>query len=614
MTPDSSTSLQPVMRRLWGYESFRSHQREAMEAVCGGRDCVVVLPTGGGKSLCFQVPAVVAGPAVVISPLISLMQDQVAALHQIGVSAAALTSMQSSGEAGQTLVRWRKGELKLLYVSPERALTQTFMDLIKAAPPAFFAVDEAHCISQWGHDFRPEYRLLNRLRTAFPEKPFCALTATATQRVRSDIAQQLQLREAEFFVGDFDRPNLHYRVERRRDRASQVEEIMRGHAGKSGIVYCISRNDTEKLSEALNGRGFRTLPYHAGLEEKYRQRAQEAFSREEVDAIVATVAFGMGIDRSNVRFVIHAGMPKSVEHYQQETGRAGRDGLPAECVLLYSPADAVKWREIMTKSTTDGPTEMLESQMQKIDEMNRFASATACRHRYLVEYFGQGWTKGACGNCDTCSSSAKFHPEGTRLAQMILSCVVRLQEKRGVNYTIQVLRGDRDGQVQLGDFGLSTFGLMNTYSERDVRVWIYDCLAQGLLARSEGTYPILRVTAEGWKVLRKEAEARLTLPEEKQRGGAARKTKAERIQAHKERASVELTQDGEKVFEALKVMRSQLAREKKVPAYVVFHDSTLKTIAEAMPRTRAELESISGLGERKIASYGQVILETVRGA
>lgn len=613
-TTENRTDILRALKKHWGYSSFLPKQDEAVDAICAARDALVVLPTGGGKSICYQLPAVCGRRAIVISPLISLMQDQVAALRQHGIEAAFLNSSNAATDATRVLTAWRSGSLSLLYVAPERLLLPSFLGFVASLPPEFFAVDEAHCISQWGHDFRPEYRNLQVLRERFPETPLCAFTATATELVRRDIIEQLRLKEPALIIGDFDRPNLHYRVERRTDRNTQVEEILRAHTGKSGIVYCISRRDTEKVATYLQERGFRVAAYHAGLEHDVRRRVQREFSDEQLDAVIATVAFGMGIDRSNVRFVIHAGMPASVEHYQQETGRAGRDGLPAECVLLYSAGDRYKWHQIYEKDETI-PPEQLQAKLAKVDEMSAYAWVRTCRHRYLVEYFGQKWTKGTCGNCDNCgqrqSSSAVEVPavsDSTVVAQKILSCVVRLNQFYGANYVSLVLRGE-SGKIQPEHRELSTFGILREHSSREVLAWIDQCTLQDLLKCADGALPTLSVTDHGWEVLRGQKTVALTpVAPEPPQPVSRKEAKKQRIKEHQKHADLELTEHEQQLFDALREMRLNIAREKKVPAYVILHDKTLVNITRTRPTTLEELAAVPGIGEAKLAAYGEIII------
>lgn len=607
-TNPRAEKLLGVLRQYWGYSAFRPDQQQAVAAIDGGRDTLVVLPTGGGKSLCYQLPAITRGRALVVSPLISLMQDQVAALRQLGVEAEFLNSTVSQDDFKLIISRWSQNQIRLLYVAPERLLSPWFFNFIGNHPPAFFAIDEAHCISHWGHDFRPEYRKLQVLRERFPAVPICTLTATATETVRADIVQQALLRDPVIIVGDFDRPNLHYRVEQRVDRKTQVEDILRAHSGKGGIVYCISRKDTESLAEYLTGKKFKVAAYHAGLDAARRKRVQEDFTAERLDAVIATVAFGMGIDRSNVRFVVHGAMPASIEHYQQETGRAGRDGLPAECVLLFSNGDPGKWRRIYAQD--EASEAMKKTRLERLREIDQFATSNNCRHRFLVEYFGQKWERGNCGNCDNCSDRKSFdtHPDSTILAQKILSCVIRLQENFGVVYLIKVLRGETEN-AQPAHCGLSTFGLLSDVSAAQVRRWVDECMSQELLFRSDDDFPVLKVSAEGWKVLRGARPAALSaLPAA---GKANRPSRQERIQERGSRTALDLDENQAQLFEKLRSIRLELARERKIAAYMVLTDATLVAIAREQPTTLLNLKKIPGIGANKLVDYGAILNSAV---
>ena len=445
------TQLKPALldtiSRHWGYDSFRPLQEEAMTAVLDRRDSLVVLPTGGGKSLCYQVPALLHdGVTIVVSPLISLMKDQVDGLTTSGVAAAQLNSSQSSFDHRVLEHDLLGGEIKLLFVSPERLAMPAFRALLREAKVGAFAIDEAHCISHWGHDFRPEYRQLRVLHEEFPEASVHAYTATATQQVRRDIAQQLALRDALVLVGDFDRPNLTYRVLPRHDEWTQVLTVLERHKGEAGIIYCMRRRDVDALAEKLRKKGFDAVAYHAGLTQDERRRAQDRFASEHCDLVVATVAFGMGIDRSNVRFVLHMAMPKSIEHYQQESGRAGRDGLEAECTLLYSGADVVLWRSMLERGSEEVAPDpkYVESAMRHLTDIDRYCSGTTCRHRALVEYFGQRYAADSCGACDLCLGETEDVPEALIVAQKIVSCVVRVNQSFGVGHVISILRGDAE--------------------------------------------------------------------------------------------------------------------------------------------------------------------------
>ncbi len=544
-----------------------------------------------------------------VSPLISLMHDQVFALKQLGIEAEFVNSTVSQDDFKLIINRWRLNQIRLLYVAPERLLMDWFLSYIASNPPAFFAIDEAHCISQWGHDFRPEYRRLQVLRERFPDIPICCLTATATESVRTDIIQQARLRDPVVVVGDFDRPNLHYRVEQRTDRKTQIEDILRGHAGEGGIIYCISRKDTESIAEYLGGKGFKVAAYHAGLEAGRRRKVQEDFTAERLDAVVATVAFGMGIDRSNVRFVVHAAMPASIEHFQQETGRAGRDGLPAECVMLFSGGDPGKWRSVYLQSE-DIDEAMQKIRLSRLREMDAYATSTRCRHRQLVEYFGQAWDRENCGNCDNCSDTprAAAHPDSTVLAQKILSCVIRLQERYGATYLVKVLRGETEN-VQPVHCGLSTFGLLANTSAAQLRRWVDECVSHQLLVRTDDDFPVLKVSLDGWKVLRGQATASLSIAATP---GKARTSRQERIRSHSSRTALDLNDRESVLFEKLRRLRMDLAREKKVPAYMVFTDTTLLAIARDQPTTMEALEQVPGIGERKLDEYGDILVEAVQ--
>jgi ATP-dependent DNA helicase RecQ len=468
----SVPALADALERYWGYTSFRALQREAMDAILSGRDSVVVLPTGGGKSLCFQAPAIVRdGLAVVVSPLISLMKDQVDTLVGNGVPAACFNSSLDAERKTAVLAGLRDRRFRLLYVSPERLVgegSDSFISLLARCDVRFVAIDEAHCISQWGHDFRPEYRQLGRLRTALPGISLHAFTATATARVRRDIAAQLGLVDAVELVGSFDRPNLLYRVLARANLKQQLLDVLSRHSGQAGIIYCTSRREVDALAAWLTDRGVRALPYHAGLADDVRSRHQDAFLEEEADVIVATVAFGMGIDRSDVRFVIHAGAPQSLEHYQQESGRAGRDGLEAECVLIYSTADFMKWRLMLERNG-----ELTDASRKLLRDIERYAASVGCRHRHLVGYFGETYSRGECGACDYCLDELETVADPVVVARKVLSCVARVGQRFGVAHVANVLCGSETEPVtSRRHHELTTFGLLREASSPEVRGYI----------------------------------------------------------------------------------------------------------------------------------------------
>ena len=600
--------LAPVLRRVWGFDSLRPLQAEAIAASLAGRDTLVVLPTGGGKSLCYQAPAIAGGNlTLVVSPLIALMKDQVDGLLAHGVAAAAYNSSLDAATRSAVRARLRRRELRLLYVAPERLLAEggeDFLALVREAGLSAVAVDEAHCISEWGHDFRPEYRQLGALRDAFPGVAFHAYTATATPRVRADIAAALRLADPVVLVGSFDRPNLVYRVRRRHQVARQVREVVAAHPGEAGIVYCTSRREVETLAEHLRGEGYRAVAYHAGLGDEERSAAQEDFLRERVDVVVATVAFGMGIDRSDVRFVVHAGAPRSLEQYLQEGGRAGRDGLPAECVLLYSPGDLARWRSRLER---DGIAS--EANRQHLRRIEAYASGASCRHRSLAEHFGERWQAGSCGACDWCLGELEVVPDGTVLAQKVLSCVARVRESFGAGHVIDVLRGRRTDRVeQLGHAALSTFGLLPELPVAELRSILDQLVEQELVASDGDRYPVLRLTPGGWELLRGQRECtllRVPAPPERER---RRRSRGGSGRARLPAVAAEVGPADLARFERLRALRRDIASERGVPPYVVFHDTTLLALARSRPRTADELLQVHGIGERKALDFGERVL------
>jgi ATP-dependent DNA helicase RecQ len=578
-----------------------------MQAVLQARDSLTVLPTGGGKSLCFQAPAIVMGDggerrgfALVVSPLISLMKDQVDGLRVDGVAAAYLNSTQSAGERDDVLAMLREDRCRLLYVSPERLVgdgSQGFRRLLQQCGVRFIAVDEAHCISQWGHDFRPEYRQLGRVREDFPGASLHAFTATATERVRDDIVRELRLADPLVLVGSFDRPNLTYRVLRRGTLHRQLETILARHDGESGIVYCGSRKEVESLAEWLRGEGHEALPYHAGLPDGVRAAHQDAFLDERADIIVATVAFGMGIDRSNVRFVVHASAPRSPEHYQQEAGRAGRDGLPSECVLIYSGSDFVRWRQMLEMNG-----EFTDSARALLRDMERYAAGTQCRHRALVEYFGEAWTRGACGACDWCLKELDAVDDSTTVARKILSCVARVRQSYGLAHVADVLLGKgTDKVVAAGHGELSTFGLLKHETAAAVRGYVEQLVAGGWLVRDGEPYPVLRLTARGASLLK--GEETCELYREQQPVKSRSRTRG---------AGTAAFAGDPELFDALRDVRLRIARERGVPPYVIFHDTTLRQMAERRPSTMDDLHDIYGVGAKKAADFGDDFLDAIR--
>ena len=575
-----------------------------MVAILSGRDSVVVLPTGGGKSLCFQAPALIDAPrsglALIVSPLISLMKDQVDGLRVDGVDAAYLNSSLLPHQRDAVLAGIRDGRCPILYVSPERLVGDASLRrLLQQRGVRFIAVDEAHCISQWGHDFRPEYRQLGALRDEFGSISWHAFTATATERVRRDIITELHLSTPVQLVGSFDRPNLTYRVRRRDQLHRQLTEILERHDGESGIVYCSSRREVESVAAWLKETGLRAVPYHAGLDDDVRSRHQEAFLEERVDIVVATVAFGMGIDRSNVRFVVHAGAPRSLEHYQQESGRAGRDALPAECVLIYSGSDFVRWKQML-----EANGEWNDSARMLLRDMERFAAGTRCRHRSLVEYFGQSYAAASCGACDWCLKELDAVTDSVTVAQKILSCVARVKQTWGTGHVTDVLMGRAtDKVVSAGHSQLSTFGLLKQEPAAAIRGYIEQLVGDGLLAREGDPYPVLRVTASGAALLRGQGECVLY------RSVAPSGTRKRARSALRDTFS---TAEHSDLFDALRQVRLSIARARGVPPYVIFHDTTLREMAERRPKTMDDLHEIYGVGAKKAADFGDAFLDAIR--
>jgi ATP-dependent DNA helicase RecQ len=583
--------LQAVLKKTWGYDGFRPLQWEAMRSVMAGRDSLVVMPTGGGKSLCYQAPALaMEGTAIVISPLLSLMKDQVDALHECGVPAAFLNSSQTPVERRDVRSEFEAGKLKLLYMAPERIRSDDLKCLLANGPVSFFAIDEAHCVSLWGHDFRPEYRELRTLREVCPKAAVHAYTATATGAVRKDIATQLQLEKPEVLVGDFDRPNLSYAVERRAKNRGfdQIVEVMRRFPHESGIVYCLSRKDVERLSHDLNEEGFRTLPYHAGLEDRVRRKNQDSFINDVVTTMVATVAFGMGIDKSNVRYVIHAGLPASLESYQQESGRAGRDGLPSECRLLFSSGDVLTWQ----RRIDEQPDSLRPHSLKRLSRMVDYCQAPRCRHRDLVQYFGQDLAADCRTGCDVCAGEMELVADSLIVAQKILSSIHRQGQRFGATYTAQVLMGSKDSRIeQNGHQSLSTYGLLKGHREDEIVGWIGQLAAQGFLER-EGEYQTLQITPDGRRMLKGEAPVRLLAVSKATGGKTARRRSTD---------AVELPE----LFEELRNLRLEIAREKGAPPYTVCSDATLKDMVRLRPSSVDDLINVSGIGRHKQSLYGQ---------
>jgi ATP-dependent DNA helicase RecQ len=593
------SQLKPLLKQVFGFESFRPLQEEIMCDALAGKDVFALLPTGGGKSLCYQLPAIAraAGLTVVVSPLIALMKDQVDALQAAGVAATFLNSSLAAGEARGRLRGLHNGEFRLLYVAPERLMLSGFLDDLQRWNVAQVAVDEAHCISEWGHDFRPEYRQLARMRELFPGVPMMALTATATERVRGDIIGQLHLREPGCYVASFNRPNLAYRVLPKAKAYEQVIEFVSARPDDCGIIYCASRKTTEMVAERLNADGVKAAPYHAGLEADVRARSQEAFLRDEVRVVCATIAFGMGINKPNVRFVIHHDLPKNIESYYQETGRAGRDGLPGDCVLLFSAGDVAKHLTFLQEKTDPREQQIAREQLQQIVH---YAEGRECRRAELLRYFGETYPEPNCGGCDNCLQPRETF-DGTLAAQKLLSCVFRIKQKSGfavgLNHVVEVLTGAETEKVRgWGHDQLSTYGIGGEHSRSEWQAIGRELIRLGLVRQRPEQFNILELTDEGRAVLRDRTSVTLTKPA--------------KAAEPKQRRTGDIACD-EGLFQRLRALRKCLADERQVPPYIIFSDVSLRQMARDYPQDEAALARISGVGEKKLREFGAAFLREV---
>src|SRR2546421_3070039 len=612
MNPES-TQLLPLLKQSFGFDSFRPLQEEIIRDALAGRDAFALLPTGGGKSLCFQLPALAReGLTVVVSPLISLMKDQVDALQASGIAATFLNSTLKSNETAARMLGLRDGAFSLLYVAPERAMLPGFLANLREWKINLIAIDEAHCISEWGHDFRPEYRQLAQLRELFPNVPIMALTATATERVRTDIVKQLRLQNPGCYVASFNRPNLTYRVLAKDSSYKQLLSFVEGRPGDSGIVYCQSRNSAENVAARLNADGIKAEPYHAGLEAKTRTRNQDLFIRDEARVICATVAFGMGINKPNVRFIVHYDLPKNIEGYYQETGRAGRDGLPSECLLLFSAGDAVKYSKFIDEVSNEHERKIARQQLRRMVEL---AESAECRRAALLRYFGEVFREPNCGACDNCMTPRAMY-NGTIEAQKFLSCVYRLREKSGFDFGVgqiaDVLVGAETEKVlKWNHQTVSTHGIGK---ERSRAEWIMigrELVRLGYLNQLSEKFNVLQVTDEGRRALKDRQPIRLAKPitplkPEKSRPN---KHRTETGRARNYRAG-EIDCD-EVLFDRLRRLRKKLADERGVPPYIVFSDVSLRQMARYYPTNEAEFTRISGVGERKLADFGKVFIDSI---
>ena len=597
-----TTTIQDALKHYFGYETFRPFQREIVESTLAGNDVVALLPTGGGKSLCFQLPALLEpGLTLVVSPLIALMKDQVDGLNANGIAATFLNSSLDSQTTAQRIDGLNAGRYRLLYLAPERILMPGFLELLDGWNVRRVAVDEAHCVSEWGHDFRPEYRRIPILRERYPGVPFLALTATATTVVRDDIERFLQLRRPHRFVGSFNRPNLRYTVYEKLDAFNQLLSFARARANESGIVYTQSRASAEQLATRLRAEGISALPYHAGLLPSQRSRNQERFIRDEVRVICATIAFGMGIDKPNVRYVVHYEVPKNIEGYYQETGRAGRDGLPSECVLFFSGADAAKQRHFIRQISNPHERDQADRLLRKMLDL---AATPHCRRAYLLQYFGEPDVAEACGDCDNCSTPPE-RLDGTLAAQKFLSCVYRVREHRGFSsgggHIIDVLLGNRcEKVVAWGHEGLSTFGIGKELTKAEWQALLSELLRLGLVEQ-EAEHRTLILTQKGLTALREKPALEFAKPRAVAKGKKGRKS----------RSAPAAIEHDEELFETLRRLRKSLADDAGVPPYVIFSDATLRELAAMKPVTLAAFREISGVGDVKLERYGETFVNAI---
>lgn len=590
------THAQEILKNQFGYDSFRMNQQAAIECVLNRKDCVVLMPTGGGKSLCYQIPALIFdGLTVVISPLIALMKDQVDALKNNGIEAEFLNSTQTNREQTEVFQKVRQGKTKLLYVAPERLLQSgdLFIDFLRSVKISMFAIDEAHCISSWGHDFRPEYIQLGKLKRYFPEIPVIALTATADKLVRKDIFERLKIVNAELFISSFNRPNIHYRVEPKRNSFNQLLDFLEKRRDESGIIYCLSRAGTMTTAADLADEGFSVLPYHAGLDKATRDKNQELFLKDETKIIVATIAFGMGIDKSNVRFVVHCDLPKNIESYYQETGRAGRDGLESEALLFFSWGDVGKLQGF---AEVEGNKQQTEIMLKKLKQMGDFGDLKTCRRKFLLNYFGEDLPE-KCGNCDNCQKDFETF-DGTIIAQKALSAVYRTNQRMGLGYLVDFLRGSQSQKIWEQHKSLKTYGVGADISKNEWFEYFRDLIAQGFLKQTDGQFPTLQLTEKSEDVLKGKINVELikaTVKEEKKTSLVST-----------------VSYDYEKdLFAELKRVRMDFARGENVPPYIIFSDAVLVEMATFLPHDLGEMRKISGVGELKLQKYGADFLAEI---
>ncbi|MBK7853241.1 MAG: DNA helicase RecQ [Bacteroidetes bacterium] len=589
-----------VLKSFFGFSNFRLNQEAIIHSVMQKHDVLALMPTGGGKSVCFQVPALMMdGVTVVISPLIALMKDQVDALRLNGIEAAFFNSTQSSGEQDEILNSLNSGKLKLIYLAPERIAS--FLPILERIPVSLFAIDEAHCISHWGHDFRPDYLTLSKIKERFPNVPIIALTATADVLTRNDIVEKLQLHKPDIFISSFNRANIRYTVEKKRNHVARIIEFLNEHREDSGIIYCLSRKNTEDLADQLQEEGFAATAYHAGLDNETRKNRQEQFKRDEIRIMVATIAFGMGIDKSNVRYILHVNLPKNIESYYQETGRAGRDGLPSEAILFYSAGDVITLKSF---ATIEGNAEQSKIMIRKLEKMADYAESRRCRRETILNYFDEPF-KGPCGNCDVClRSNAVELFDGTIIAQKALSAVSRLKERFGIGYVIDFLKGSQSEKIWEEHRYLPTFGKGNEFTRDQWRAYIKDLLEQGYLRQSNNEFSVLQLTEFAHEVLFEGKKVMLHV---------FKSDKEEKASRQESRPVNALPENMEKpLMEELRQLRLRIATDENVPPYIIFNDSTLVELATYLPLHKDQLPGITGFGQVKIMKYGKSFLDKIK--